>query len=74
MAVEHAASEAPSANEYIVHHLSFLSNKEANGIVDFSVIHWDSVFFSVALAVLFAPAKPVPKIAKSLPGGVAFTA
>jgi F-type H+-transporting ATPase subunit a len=56
MAVEHAASEAPSANEYIVHHLSFLSNKEANGIVDFSVIHWDSVFFSVALAVLFGGA------------------
>jgi F-type H+-transporting ATPase subunit a len=56
MAVERAATEAPSANEYIVHHLSFLSNKEANGIVDFSVIHWDSVFFSVALAIVFGGA------------------
>src|ERR1700684_601121 len=53
MILEHAAAEAPNANEYIVHHLSFLSNKEAQGIVDFSVIHWDSVFFSIGLAVLF---------------------
>jgi F-type H+-transporting ATPase subunit a len=56
MALEHVATEAPSANEYIVHHLGFLSNKEAHGIVDFSVIHWDSVFFSVFLAVLFGGA------------------
>jgi len=53
MILEHAAAEAPSANEYIVHHLGFLSNKEAQGIVDFSVIHWDSVFFAVALAIVF---------------------
>src|SRR5262245_35150480 len=53
-AVETAAEQAPNANEYILHHLTFLSNKEAKGIVDFSVIHWDSVFFSVALAVIFA--------------------
>ena len=33
--------------------LTFLSNKEPTGIVDFSVIHWDTVFFSVALALLF---------------------
>jgi F-type H+-transporting ATPase subunit a len=52
-AVEHAAEQAPSANEYILHHLTFLSNKEAHGIIDFSVIHWDSVFFSVVLAILF---------------------
>ena len=52
-AVEHTAEQAPSANEYIVHHLRFLQNKEAHGIVDFSVIHWDSVFFSVVLALLF---------------------
>ena len=53
MILEHAAAEAPNANEYIVHHLSFLSNKEAQGIVDFSVIHWDSVFFAVLLAIPF---------------------
>jgi F-type H+-transporting ATPase subunit a len=49
-----AAEQPASANEYILHHLTFLQNKDARGIVDFSVIHWDSVFFSVLLAVLFA--------------------
>jgi F-type H+-transporting ATPase subunit a len=48
-----AAEETTSANEYILHHLTFLSNKEPKGIVDFSVIHWDTVFFSVTLALLF---------------------
>jgi F-type H+-transporting ATPase subunit a len=48
-----AAEQAPSANEYILHHLTFLSNKEPKGIVDFSVIHWDTVTFSFVLAVLF---------------------
>ena len=48
------AAEAPTtANEYILHHLTFLQNKEPTGIVDFSVIHWDTVFFSVVLALLF---------------------
>jgi F-type H+-transporting ATPase subunit a len=53
MSLEHVASETPSASEYIVHHLTFLSNKEANGIVDFHTIHLDSVFFSILLAVVF---------------------
>ena len=48
-----AAEEPTTANEYILHHLTFLSNKEPKGIVDFSVIHLDTVFFSVALALLF---------------------
>ena len=48
--------EAPSANEYIVHHLGFLSNREAHGMFDFSVIHWDSVFFSALLALVFGGA------------------
>lgn len=49
-----AAEQPASANEYILHHLTFLQNKDPQGILDFSVIHWDSVFFSVLLAVLFA--------------------
>jgi F-type H+-transporting ATPase subunit a len=43
---------APSAGEYIVHHLTHLGNREATGLIDFSVIHWDSVFFSIALGAL----------------------
>jgi len=49
-----AIEQPTTANEYILHHLTFLSNKEPTGVVDFSVIHLDSVFFSVLLAVLFA--------------------
>ena len=49
-----AAEQPSSANEYILHHLTVLQNKEPSGILDFSVIHWDSVFFSVLLAVVFA--------------------
>jgi F-type H+-transporting ATPase subunit a len=49
-----AAEQPLSAGEYIHHHLMFLSNKESSGILDFSLIHWDSVFFSVLLAILFA--------------------
>jgi F-type H+-transporting ATPase subunit a len=48
-----AAEQPTTANEYIHHHLTFLSNKEPNGIVDFSSIHLDSIFFSVLLAILF---------------------
>jgi len=48
-----AAENAPSATEYILHHLTFLSNKAPQGIVDFSVINLDTVLFSVLLAVLF---------------------
>jgi F-type H+-transporting ATPase subunit a len=49
-----AAEQPTTANEYILHHLTFLSNKEPTGVMDFSVIHLDSVFFSILLAVLFA--------------------
>ena len=51
-----AAEKAPSANEYILHHLTFLSNKEPKGIVDFSVINWDTVGFSLALGRIFVGA------------------
>jgi len=48
-----AAQDAPGATEYILHHQRFLSNKAPHGIVDFSVINYDTVFFSVLLAVVF---------------------
>jgi F-type H+-transporting ATPase subunit a len=48
-----AAEKAPGATEYILHHQTFLSNKAPRGIVDFSVINYDTVFFSVLLAVVF---------------------
>ena len=46
-------SEAPSSTEYILHHLTFLTNRKPGGILDFSAINLDSVLFSVLLAVAF---------------------
>ena len=50
MAAEDAA-HAPTAGEYIIHHLQHLQNKKQTGVVDFSVVkervggwvddHWD---------------------------------
>jgi F-type H+-transporting ATPase subunit a len=48
-----AAENGGGATEYILHHQSFLSNKAPHGIVDFSVINYDTVFFSVALGIVF---------------------
>ncbi len=48
-----AAEKAPGATEYILHHQANLSNKAPHGIIDFSVINYDTVFFSVALALVF---------------------
>ena len=48
------AAETPNLTEYIVHHITFLTNKQPAGLVDFSVVNFDSVFFSLALGVLFA--------------------
>jgi len=43
---------APSAGEYIIHHLHHLQNKHQEGVVDFSVINLDSVFFTIVLGVV----------------------
>jgi F-type H+-transporting ATPase subunit a len=47
------AAETPNLTEYITHHITFLTNRQPVGLVDFSVVNFDSVFFSVALAVIF---------------------
>ena len=48
-----AAESKGGATEYILHHQTFLSNRAPHGIVDFSVINYDTVFFSVVLAAVF---------------------
>jgi F-type H+-transporting ATPase subunit a len=48
-----AAESGGGATDYILHHQRFLSNKSAHGIVDFSVVNYDTVFFSVLLAAVF---------------------
>lgn len=51
-----AGSNAPTASEYIVHHLTHLnsSGHAQKKIVDFSIINIDTVVFSVLLAALAA--------------------
>lgn len=47
-----AAAHAPTASEYIVHHLGHLSTHHQEKIVDFSIINMDTVFWSVFAGVL----------------------
>ena len=47
-----AEGHAPTAGEYIVHHLTHLSTGKPKGLVDFSVVNWDSVVFSIAIGAL----------------------
>jgi F-type H+-transporting ATPase subunit a len=35
---------------YIDHHLHHLANREQQGLLDFSVVHWDTLFFSLLCA------------------------
>lgn len=51
MAAEGAA-HAPTASEYIVHHLGHLSTQHQDKIIDLSVINMDTVFWSVLMGVL----------------------
>jgi F-type H+-transporting ATPase subunit a len=46
------ATTGPTAGEYIQHHLTHLRSKEQVGIIDFSVINLDTVFWSVAMGLL----------------------
>jgi len=47
-----AEANAPTASEYIVHHLQHLQNVKQGFIVDFSVINIDSIFVSAAIGIL----------------------
>ena len=47
-----ASSQAPTATEYIVHHLTHLSTGKQKFIVDFSVINVDTIVFSLACLAL----------------------
>ena len=47
-----SAANAPSAGEYIGHHLKHLQNKEMSGVIDFSVFNIDSIFWGILLGFL----------------------
>ncbi|MGZ9030151.1 MAG: F0F1 ATP synthase subunit A, partial [Burkholderiaceae bacterium] len=44
-----ATGQAPTATEYIVHHLTHLSSAKQKVIIDFSIVNFDTVFFSVLI-------------------------
>jgi F-type H+-transporting ATPase subunit a len=52
MATQGHESHAPTAGEYIVHHLQHLQTGKQAAVVDFSVVNMDSVFYAVVLGVL----------------------
>ena len=56
--------------EYIIHHLTHFGTGKPKGLVDFSVIHFDSVFFSVALGALgcFVMWLAARKVTSGVPG------
>ena len=65
-----AEAHAPSASEYIVHHLTHWRNKPQTEIVDFSVFNIDSLFFSITLGLLgcFFLWKAASKATSGVPG------
>jgi F-type H+-transporting ATPase subunit a len=56
MAAEHAAEtaaeHAPTAGEYILHHLTFWQNHPPRNVVDFTVFNFDSLFFGTLLGAI----------------------
>jgi len=52
MAAPGTESAAPTASEYIVHHLQHLQNKTQTDVVDFTVFNFDSIFWSIVTGVL----------------------
>jgi F-type H+-transporting ATPase subunit a len=65
-----AAHAAPTASEYIVHHLTHWQNKKQTEIVDFSVFNYDSIFFMILLGVVgsFFLWKAARKATSGVPG------
>ena len=46
------AAQGPNASEYIIHHLTHLKNTAQTSLVDWSVFHLDSLFWSISLGLL----------------------
>src|ERR1700678_2574377 len=51
-----AAEQPITADEHILHHLTNLTNKAPKGILELSVINWDSLLISLVLGLLFVGA------------------
>jgi F-type H+-transporting ATPase subunit a len=47
-----AEGHAPTAGEYIIHHLTHLQNTKQKAVVDFSVVNFDSMFWAALIGVV----------------------
>jgi F-type H+-transporting ATPase subunit a len=65
-----ATAHAPTASEYVSHHLSHLTNVKQTSLVDWSVFHLDSLLFSIALGLLavYVMARAAGKATSGVPG------
>jgi F-type H+-transporting ATPase subunit a len=61
---------APSAGEYIIHHLTHNQNHHQTSPADFSVINYDSLFFSIGLGIVvcFLLYRAARKASPGVPG------
>lgn len=50
--VADAVEHAPTASEYIVHHLTHFSSQHQDKIIDFSIVNLDTIFWSLAIGVI----------------------
>jgi F-type H+-transporting ATPase subunit a len=64
------AKHAPTASEYIVHHLGHLQTTHQHSIIDFSVINLDTVLWSVLMGILglFFMVRAAQKATSGVPG------
>jgi F-type H+-transporting ATPase subunit a len=51
MAVE-GGSEQEGMSEYVAHHLTHLESGKQTALFDFSIVHWDTLFFSLLCAAI----------------------
>lgn len=52
LAASEVAAHAPTATEYIQHHLGHLQSAHQHSMVDFHIINMDTVFWSITMGVL----------------------
>jgi F-type H+-transporting ATPase subunit a len=48
----HVAENAPTASEYIRHHLTHFQSSPQHGVIDFHVINMDTIFWSITMGVI----------------------
>jgi len=47
-----AGSNTPNASEYIVHHLTHLTNKSQGSVIDLTVVNFDTLFWSISMGFI----------------------